>query len=223
MKIGRNEPCPCGSGKKYKNCCLNRNTNDIIQLIRDAVKENHYSDELAEVLCKLMQYMKEKQWIGACHATAAVLYVVLSEMGYDTEICVGEVGARSMPFDHSWVIVDKKIIDLACYMTLLGNGIPISNPVVLDTDVVTKQKTDLVYGIETGLGLDQQTNIMLQIPFTKYLDEFPGEDGGLWTVIQKISKQRSDISTLRNKYMEIQRRIVKGNAIPKEWINKASK
>lgn len=21
MKIGRNEPCPCGSGKKYKNCC----------------------------------------------------------------------------------------------------------------------------------------------------------------------------------------------------------
>ena len=24
-KIGRNEPCPCGSGKKYKNCCLNKN------------------------------------------------------------------------------------------------------------------------------------------------------------------------------------------------------
>jgi uncharacterized protein YecA (UPF0149 family) len=20
-KIGRNEPCPCGSGKKYKKCC----------------------------------------------------------------------------------------------------------------------------------------------------------------------------------------------------------
>ena len=19
--VGRNEPCPCGSGKKYKNCC----------------------------------------------------------------------------------------------------------------------------------------------------------------------------------------------------------
>jgi uncharacterized protein YecA (UPF0149 family) len=23
-KIGRNEPCPCGSGKKYKNCCINK-------------------------------------------------------------------------------------------------------------------------------------------------------------------------------------------------------
>ena len=26
MKIGRNDPCPCGSGKKYKKCCLDRPT-----------------------------------------------------------------------------------------------------------------------------------------------------------------------------------------------------
>ena len=25
MKTGRNHPCPCGSGKKYKKCCLNKN------------------------------------------------------------------------------------------------------------------------------------------------------------------------------------------------------
>jgi hypothetical protein len=24
MKIGRNDPCPCGSGKKYKKCCVNK-------------------------------------------------------------------------------------------------------------------------------------------------------------------------------------------------------
>ena len=23
-KVGRNEPCPCGSGKKYKKCCINK-------------------------------------------------------------------------------------------------------------------------------------------------------------------------------------------------------
>ncbi|BCO09158.1 hypothetical protein GF1_15340 [Desulfolithobacter dissulfuricans] len=23
-KVGRNESCPCGSGKKYKKCCLNK-------------------------------------------------------------------------------------------------------------------------------------------------------------------------------------------------------
>ena len=24
MKIGRNDPCPCGSGKKFKKCCMNK-------------------------------------------------------------------------------------------------------------------------------------------------------------------------------------------------------
>ena len=24
-KVGRNDPCPCGSGKKYKNCCGREN------------------------------------------------------------------------------------------------------------------------------------------------------------------------------------------------------
>ena len=28
MKIGRNDPCPCGSGKKYKKCCLRKNEPD---------------------------------------------------------------------------------------------------------------------------------------------------------------------------------------------------
>lgn len=28
--IGRNDPCPCGSGKKYKKCCINLTDNEII-------------------------------------------------------------------------------------------------------------------------------------------------------------------------------------------------
>ena len=28
-KIGRNDPCPCGSGKKYKNCCLDSGKYEI--------------------------------------------------------------------------------------------------------------------------------------------------------------------------------------------------
>lgn len=31
-KIGRNDPCPCGSGKKFKNCCMN--TKDWNKLIK---------------------------------------------------------------------------------------------------------------------------------------------------------------------------------------------
>lgn len=29
-KIGRNDPCPCGSGKKYKRCCIDKATNNFI-------------------------------------------------------------------------------------------------------------------------------------------------------------------------------------------------
>jgi hypothetical protein len=31
MKIGRNEPCPCGSGRKYKRCCLERARTDAVR------------------------------------------------------------------------------------------------------------------------------------------------------------------------------------------------
>ena len=35
-KVGRNDPCPCGSGKKHKNCCLNlpRNSRPYNQVVR---------------------------------------------------------------------------------------------------------------------------------------------------------------------------------------------
>ena len=28
-KVDRNDPCPCGSGKKYKKCCLNNDLNSL--------------------------------------------------------------------------------------------------------------------------------------------------------------------------------------------------
>lgn len=38
-KIGRNAPCPCGSGKKYKKCCLNKGFDfrPVIRQLRDEV------------------------------------------------------------------------------------------------------------------------------------------------------------------------------------------
>ncbi|NQU44304.1 SEC-C domain-containing protein [bacterium] len=31
-RTGRNEPCPCGSGKKYKKCCLDRDEQDALKM-----------------------------------------------------------------------------------------------------------------------------------------------------------------------------------------------
>jgi len=32
VKVGRNDPCPCGSGKKYKKCCLGKNGKETLDL-----------------------------------------------------------------------------------------------------------------------------------------------------------------------------------------------
>jgi hypothetical protein len=40
--IGRNDPCPCGSGKKYKKCCIDKETSSIPK------KPNNYYDQSFE-------------------------------------------------------------------------------------------------------------------------------------------------------------------------------
>ena len=50
MKIGRNAPCPCGSGKKYKKCCLNKG------------KEQY----LAEAIMYSLQNIKRESQIKRC-------------------------------------------------------------------------------------------------------------------------------------------------------------
>lgn len=43
-KIGRNDPCPCGSGKKYKNCCLNKPKEVMSQKESDEEREKRLRD-----------------------------------------------------------------------------------------------------------------------------------------------------------------------------------
>jgi hypothetical protein len=33
-KVGRNEPCPCGSGKKYKKCCGPKDAEALAEFMR---------------------------------------------------------------------------------------------------------------------------------------------------------------------------------------------
>ena len=38
-KVGRNDPCPCGSGKKYKKCCQDKESSETEQGISGNVGE----------------------------------------------------------------------------------------------------------------------------------------------------------------------------------------
>ncbi len=44
-KIGRNDPCPCGSGKKYKHCCLG-----ITDDHKGMNQARNHKDEVEELL-----------------------------------------------------------------------------------------------------------------------------------------------------------------------------
>ncbi|THE13448.1 hypothetical protein E1I69_07485 [Bacillus timonensis] len=46
MTVGRNDPCPCGSGKKYKKCCMKKN--NVVQL-REFKVEQFYQQKLSLV------------------------------------------------------------------------------------------------------------------------------------------------------------------------------
>jgi len=73
-KIGRNDPCPCGSGKKYKNCCLVRDKTppgeneeeplqSLFEEIRESLKGREFSS-LEEAQGFLNELMERKNLEG---------------------------------------------------------------------------------------------------------------------------------------------------------------
>ena len=40
MKVGRNDPCPCGSGLKYKKCCLLKKTSIDESIMKSYLKKH---------------------------------------------------------------------------------------------------------------------------------------------------------------------------------------
>jgi tetratricopeptide (TPR) repeat protein len=71
-KIGRNDPCPCGSGKKYKKCCLTR---DEARLAAEAQAapdpmpmflEDDDLDELSNSVVDLIHDNRLDEALAAC-------------------------------------------------------------------------------------------------------------------------------------------------------------
>ncbi|MDM8535594.1 SEC-C metal-binding domain-containing protein [Desulfobacterales bacterium HSG17] len=47
-KISRNAPCPCGSGKKYKKCCLLRNETESLEK-RKIIKQKNLKPKIEKI------------------------------------------------------------------------------------------------------------------------------------------------------------------------------
>jgi len=180
-------------------------------LIRAAVQNAGYKEELADVLCNLNGYMQRKQWWGACHASCSALYVAVSELGYSPKLCIGELMGQGLYFDHSWIEIDGHILDIAISMTLLG-GAPVSEPIVLGKNIRTGQEPIIKYGVP-GRGIEGETLIVKNLPFVDYMDNFPDEKNGLWGVVQELLGRKVDITAFREKYKNVDRVIVRKETV----------
>lgn len=60
--VERNEPCPCGSGKKYKKCCMNKEREVIHQLVSDEL-EGIISD-YASMIFKQPKHIEAVEQLG---------------------------------------------------------------------------------------------------------------------------------------------------------------
>jgi hypothetical protein len=59
-KVSRNAPCPCGSGKKYKNCCHGKGFDYVEDEAGKLFKSMPLSDEMADLLEQQRQKFVEK-------------------------------------------------------------------------------------------------------------------------------------------------------------------
>ena len=56
MSVGRNEPCPCGSGKKYKKCCMQKK--NVLQL--QEFKIERFYQQKNSLVSQLQDFISER-------------------------------------------------------------------------------------------------------------------------------------------------------------------
>ena len=219
MKIGRNDPCPCGSGKKYTNCCLNVRENPELLWKKNFsnlcdIEVN--KDKIADIFYMTYKLVEETNWLGACHIISAIQYILLNELGIEAKLCIGVLEGRGMKFDHSWLELKNKIYDVTLVNSLEGK---LSNCIVAGYDIFTLEKIDFTYGINERL--DSPAKEIKEVSIRDYLDEFSKHinystpkllRAGLWNLILNLSKELDmnlSIEELRNKYADTKRTSVK--------------
>ena len=155
--------------------------------VYEIIKSNEYKEEVADAILNLYDYMITNKWIGACHEVSAVLYIALKELGCTATIKIGECKFEGgLPFDHSWIEIDEKNIDLAIFMPLDENMGKYGSLNICGTDVLTMAPHKVLYGINTGMSFNKETDKVVKTSLSKYMSSFPAEKDGLWTVLNKI-------------------------------------
>ena len=176
----------------------------------DKILENdEYEQQLKIVIISILNYMKLRDWKGACHESCGVLYVLFQELGIPVEWKVGEVfitdktiNGRPICFDHSWITYNNKIIDLAINNPLVKEIA--QPPTVLNINLQSLSEPNLAYDVTSGIEDSVETDVVKTIPLATYFNHSPMHPKlGTWSLIISIGKKVGltiDIPELQKKY-----------------------
>lgn len=160
MKVNRNDVCSCGSGKKYKKCCLNWRESWAIGI------DNHNCEQEVKVIIRgAFDFIAEHNYQGGCHLISAIIHILLTEKGYKSVVRLGEVQIEDIVFDHSWIELNGEVIDVAI-MNTLQDGIKIP-PVIFGTSVATGKQVEYQYGVSKDI--DKTAQLVLSMSIGQYI------------------------------------------------------
>lgn len=142
--------------------------------------------KVRETFFAILRFIHMNDWQGACHASSALLYILLREQKYNADLFIGEAGVNSVAFDHSWIEIDGKVYDAAISNTLIKE-IRIA-PVMANIDLSTGNKCEITYGINSSQGYDSHAQAISKVPFSYYMDNFPEHPKGLWGLAKDMGK-----------------------------------
>ncbi|MGA2107351.1 MAG: SEC-C metal-binding domain-containing protein, partial [Syntrophorhabdales bacterium] len=101
QKVGRNDPCPCGSGKKYKKCCL----------LKEPTPESH--EPRQPVVDSIYLGLQKKLDDYGRHAATREDFLRASAVHWDTEpkepLVLPEHAAEDQGDFHEWFITDFRL------------------------------------------------------------------------------------------------------------------
>ncbi len=185
----------------------------IISNIERIVQENHFEGEVADIIINAFSFMIKKKLLGGCHVLSTLIYVALNELKYNAKLLCGECQyLDKLPFDHSWVTLNEKIIDIAIYYPLSEYFGGLGAPIAFDIDTIDLKPTIMRYGINTGLPFSDETKFAIDSTITQYMDKYPHEENGLWTVLERDIFPYEDelnVEGLKEKYRIVRRTVVR--------------
>ncbi len=94
MKIGRNDPCPCGSGKKYKKCCLNK-----LQPANDLLYRRVFNT-FDDLMIKMLGFFR------TVYGEEGLTTAVSEFLFFDEELCTQDVFDDLIPVSIPWVLFE---------------------------------------------------------------------------------------------------------------------